>query len=337
MFRSNDDKALITIIVPIYNGESFLSECIESVLRQSYPHWELLLIDDGSSDCSAEICNRYSTLDSRISFLPLSHGGVSIARNAGLMQGQGAYFFFLDCDDLLHPQALETGLRTMQALGCAFASLTLANVEAGFRLSAHPASATPEYRCVSPTDLRNLFGSGHTELWAIGGKLLARSAVEGLFFQKDIVSAEDTLFLLDVIARNETPAVILTGIWYFRRLHQGNTSYFPTFESKIHHLDAILHLRARNSELYGKPDCWELLCVSTVFDWYVNAHTNHDLDQRPDELRKILLELLCDDYSRFLPLKRKCTARLYLFSPSLYLLLKKLYWRLPKDSSLPVL
>ena len=92
VLQADDIKSLITIIVPIYNGELFLSACIESVRRQSYPHWELLLIDDGSSDRSAEICERYAALDPRVLFLRLPHGGVSIARNAGLT---GIIFSFL--------------------------------------------------------------------------------------------------------------------------------------------------------------------------------------------------------------------------------------------------
>ena len=132
MLQADDIKSLITIIVPIYNGELFLSACIESVRRQSYPHWELLLIDDGSSDRSAEICERYAALDPRVLFLRLPHGGVSIARNAGLTRGNGDYFFFLDCDDLIHPLALETGLRLMQTHSCAFAGLMFSNVKARF-------------------------------------------------------------------------------------------------------------------------------------------------------------------------------------------------------------
>ena len=97
-------NALVSVIVPIYNGEAFLADCIESVLGQSYPYLELLLADDGSSDRSAEICAQYALRDARIKFLRLPHSGVSAARNAALAQARGDYFFFLDCDDLLHPE-----------------------------------------------------------------------------------------------------------------------------------------------------------------------------------------------------------------------------------------
>ena len=331
MFSSNDKKSLITVIIPIYNGELFLSECIESVRRQSYPHWELLLIDDGSSDRSADICKQHASSDSRIIFLRLPHGGVSAARNAGLVQGRGDYFFFLDCDDIIHPQTLEAELHFMQMFGCAFAGLTFTNVGAEFKLPAQPAPIAHEYHCFSCTELRNLFGNhGSYELWAIGGKLLARSAVEGLFFPETVASAEDTLFLLEVIARNENPAVILTDICYFRRLHQNNAFYRQTFELKIHYIEACLRLRARHFELYGTPGYWEQLCVYNVFNWYVAAQESSAPDRHAAELRQELLNLLHDNYAHFLPGKRRCTAELYLFSPPLYRLLKRFYWRLHK-------
>lgn len=331
MLQSDNIKSLITIIVPIYNGELFLSACIESVQRQSYPYWELLLIDDGSSDRSAEICERYAALDPRILFLRLPHGGVSIARNEGLTRGNGDYFFFLDCDDLIHPLALETGLRLMKVHGCAFAELMFVNVKDDFQLPDCPAPVAPEYRYFSPAELRYFFGNDRIyHLWAIGGKLLARSAVENLFFPETLASGEDTLFLLNVIARNETPSIVLTGIWYFRRLHQNNASSLQTPELKKHHIEAYLRLRARHFELYGVPGYWELLCVSNVFNWYVAARENADSIHQAEKLRQSLLKLLNDDYARFLPLKRRCTVRIYLFSPVLYWFLKKLYWRLSK-------
>lgn len=331
MFQSNNANSLITIIVPFYNGEPFLSACIESVLEQSYSHWELLLIDDGSSDHSAKVCEQYTSLDPRISYLRLPHGGVSIARNTGLRYGHGDYFFFLDCDDLIHPQTLEVELQLMQTFGCAFAGLVLSNVEEDFRLSESISPVIPEYRYFSSTELRTLFGYDRIyNLTAIGGKMLSRAVVSGLSFPESISSGEDTLFLLDVITRNEAPAVILTNALYFRRLHQSNTFYLQTFELKAHNLEAYLLLRTRYFELCGTPGRWEQLCVSNVFNWYVDTQTNLVSDRHADELRQKLVDLLCDDYARFLPVKRKCTARLYLFSPSLYWFAKKLYWRIHK-------
>ncbi len=91
----------ISIIVPIYNSEKYLSQCVESVLRQDYSNFELLLINDGSIDNSIEICRKYSQIDSRIKVFHKNNGGVSSARNYGLDRVTGEWVTFLDSDDEL--------------------------------------------------------------------------------------------------------------------------------------------------------------------------------------------------------------------------------------------
>lgn len=95
------NDTLISIIVPIYNGEKYLPECIESVLLQTHTNLELLLIDDGSTDGSAAICEKYREIDSRIRVTHKGNGGVSSARNAGLGMMNGRYVMFLDADDTI--------------------------------------------------------------------------------------------------------------------------------------------------------------------------------------------------------------------------------------------
>lgn len=94
---------LISIIVPVYNVELYLDKCIQSILAQSYPNFELLLIDDGSSDGSKEICDKYAKLDSRIRVFHRINGGVSSARNAGLEKAKGDWIAFIDADDWVFP------------------------------------------------------------------------------------------------------------------------------------------------------------------------------------------------------------------------------------------
>lgn len=96
----------ISIIVPIYNTEKFLEETIESVLNQSYSNWELLLIDDGSTDKSAEICKKYVTQDERIFYFHKQNGGQASARNLGIKKSKGEWIGFLDSDDLWLPSKL---------------------------------------------------------------------------------------------------------------------------------------------------------------------------------------------------------------------------------------
>lgn len=104
----------ISIIVPVYNAEAFLEECIESVLCQTYENLELLLVDDKSTDRSAAICKSYAKKDERIRFFSKSmRGGVSSARNFGLKNATGQYIMFLDADDQLTPDCAEVLLKYM--------------------------------------------------------------------------------------------------------------------------------------------------------------------------------------------------------------------------------
>lgn len=102
--RMND---LISVIVPIYNTEEYLRICIESILNQSYKNIELLLINDGSSDSSAEICREYLHKDKRCYYFEKENGGLSDARNYGIERATGEYISFVDSDDFLMDLALE--------------------------------------------------------------------------------------------------------------------------------------------------------------------------------------------------------------------------------------
>ncbi|MDX1349627.1 MAG: glycosyltransferase family 2 protein [Putridiphycobacter sp.] len=105
---------LVSIIVPVYNTENFLAETIESVLAQSYSEWELLLIDDGSTDSSADICKKYAKQDERIFYHYKTNGGQASARNLGIKQSNGQWIAFLDSDDLWLPKKLELQFESIQ-------------------------------------------------------------------------------------------------------------------------------------------------------------------------------------------------------------------------------
>lgn len=98
---------LISVIVPIYNTEKYLRKCIESILSQSYRNIELLLINDGSPDSSAEICREYLDKDKRCYYFEKENGGLSDARNYGIERAKGEYITFVDSDDFFLEEAIE--------------------------------------------------------------------------------------------------------------------------------------------------------------------------------------------------------------------------------------
>lgn len=98
---------MISVIVPVYNTEKYLHRCIDSVLAQTFPDFELLLIDDGSTDSSGAICDEYAAKDGRVRVFHKENGGVSSARNLGLDNAQGEWITFVDSDDYLESQYLQ--------------------------------------------------------------------------------------------------------------------------------------------------------------------------------------------------------------------------------------
>ena len=98
----------ISIVVPVYNAEKELQRCVDSIFRQSFSNWELLLIDDGSRDSSSALCDRLGAQDTRVRVWHKENGGVSSARNLGICKAEGEYLFFTDSDDTLFPDTLAT-------------------------------------------------------------------------------------------------------------------------------------------------------------------------------------------------------------------------------------
>jgi len=106
--KITNSDILVSVIVPIYNAERYISETIESILNQSLKNIEIILVNDGSTDSSLIICEQYLQKDSRIKFVNQNNSGVSIARNNGLKLANGEYVFFMDSDDTIDSNFLNT-------------------------------------------------------------------------------------------------------------------------------------------------------------------------------------------------------------------------------------
>lgn len=102
---------ILSVIVPVYNAEKYLDNCINSILNQTFTNFELILVDDGSKDRSAEICDKYADIDGRVKVIHKTNGGVRSARNEGLKESKGIYVSYADADDWLDLDAYESMMR----------------------------------------------------------------------------------------------------------------------------------------------------------------------------------------------------------------------------------
>ena len=108
------EQALVSIVVPVYNRHKYLGTCLKSILNQTYQNLEIILVDDGSTDDSLKICQRYAKEDSRIKVIAQDNLGVSVARNKGLMAATGTYLMFVDSDDTVSPDHCQKAVAVIE-------------------------------------------------------------------------------------------------------------------------------------------------------------------------------------------------------------------------------
>lgn len=186
---------MVSIILPVYNARTDLKRCVQSVLSQTYGDFELILINDGSTDGSAALCDELAAGDSRITVIHQENAGVSVARNTGLDAARGEWVCFVDADDTLEPDMLE---RTLDAARQHDVQLVLFDpyVRAKGQSRAEvdsmpffPESTVVTKKEMTPTQLRFMAGT----VWRI---LYKRALIEsnGLRFDEILPLSEDRLF-----------------------------------------------------------------------------------------------------------------------------------------------
>jgi len=117
MSENKNTSPIVSVIVPVYNQENRLTRCVDSILKQTYTNFELILIDDGSKDKSLTICNDYTTKDNRIVVLHQENAGVSVARNLGIDNARGKWLCFVDSDDYVTEFYIQDLLEQVEKYG----------------------------------------------------------------------------------------------------------------------------------------------------------------------------------------------------------------------------
>lgn len=180
----------ISIIVPVYKAEKFIRRCIDSILSQSYPNWELLLVDDGSPDNSGAICDEYELKDERIRVFHKQNGGVSSARNFALDRISGEYITFVDSDDWITRDCLHTCIETVE-------NLNLDLLQFGFnKINANSEIIFSQTLGTEVLPLKEYLKAGKFNLCAAGSVLRADIIEKNnLMFDEDIKYGEDQIFM----------------------------------------------------------------------------------------------------------------------------------------------
>ncbi len=205
-------SALVSVIVPVYNLEKYIAASLGSICAQTYTELEILCVDDGSSDSSAQIIKAAAAEDGRIKYFRQENAGVSAARNRGLDEANGEYVLFVDGDDLLHPQAVQLLYGGAQKSG---ADMVCAQYSETDSLDVQPQKiASADFK---EADFDYLFNCGKKIGKNIFCKLIKAQATENIRFQVGISIAEDGCYILKLLNEGIKTVATECELYYYCR------------------------------------------------------------------------------------------------------------------------
>lgn len=257
---------LISIVVPVYNTDHYLPRCLDSILSQSTTDFELLLVDDGSTDGSGAICDAYSEKDGRIRVFHKKNGGVSSARNLGLKEANGTWICFLDSDDEMMPDGLKVMVEGISDA----VSMVIAGyyeIEDG-RLLTDTSLLGVNSKIIEKNEalLYMYPGEDRVYLGYTSGKLFNREVIKdrGITFNEHIAIKEDALFVVNYLCQiNKRVCFMSHPVYKYMKNSSGamgslavayNPNYLTSFDAvvemnqriqKLPHLDRKLSIVAK--------------------------------------------------------------------------------------------
>ncbi len=274
---------MISIVVPVYKSEKTLERCVESLLAQTWSNIEIILVDDGSVDKSPAICDAFAAREPKVRVIHKENGGVSTARNAGLLAAKGAYVAFVDSDDFVEPGYCE---RMRKALTEKHAQIAICGYYH------HYVGACVEKLPDVDAKLLELYGGGFLNMpW---NKLFVREIfLQGKtgLFPEDLDLGEDLLFNLNYLKACQDVALVPLPLYHYIQEESGKTLSSQKRENKL-----TLSKRIRME-------------TKTFFEEYTQAECKEQQDER---IRRVVdtrfLSECLDDIER-LPFDKEMTGR----------------------------
>ena len=304
------NDSLVSIIVPIYNAEKYLDSCIQSVLRQTYTNWELILIDDGSTDKSGRIAEEYGFADERITVFHQKNLGVSLARNQGIDEATGNYVVFLDADDELIEDCLAKTVN--------IAEETNADVVAG-RSCENQELFQDRIIWTGAEALENSL-KDHLFTYSACAKLIRREFIGKTRFTPDIRINEDSYFVFQLLCKQNV-FVLSNDVIYFYRANSESSSrtvfsekYFDILKvsdlkyKKIEEQFPQMHDLAKNMLLKARMNVLRILAVRTRDEYR--------------DVEKKLLEYILDNKEDYIPSSKECNQWMFILSHHLFYVYK---------------
>ena len=245
----------ITVVIPVYKTGNFLRQCVDSLLAQCLPAFELILIDDGSPDHSGEICDEYANQDKRIRVIHQENTGVSTTRNRGIEEARGNYIVFVDSDDYVDPDYLSSLLdaqKTHPTAGHFWCGIAVHQGKDGGNTTAYVCDTSEPWSVRTRTDLMELFNK-----WLLNSpccKVYKTKILhdKNIRFAKDLSLGEDLLFNLQYLDANRNAEIIIINRPLYHYMRLGNESLHNRYYPNLAGINNRLHSELlRHLKMFG--------------------------------------------------------------------------------------
>lgn len=307
---------MISIIVPVYNAEKYIERCVDSIIKHNKENFELILVDDGSTDHSPSICDRYATKDNRVIVHHQTNGGASAARNKGIEYAKGEWVVFVDADDEVCPGLIEK-----------IESAPLSAVDVvfwGYRMIFQDriVDSTPPRGLINENNFSTVFTK--CEIYTPWSKAFRRDILieHNIRFNTELKNGEDTLFMFQIL-NSITEAFLIDCTLYIHYVIDGSLSNkMVPYHLNLGLLNHVTELSNSILQKYrltaeAKNKIKESICICIGRILYMNI-PNGKFRKNQEKLDKINIELYCK-YTQPKTIKGKIFK--FLLKRRLYLIL----------------
>lgn len=312
-------RDLVTIIIPAYNAEKYVEDAVSSVLRQTWKNLQIIIVNDGSTDKTAQICERLSKSDDRITLINKNNGGVSSARNTALPHIKGEYVMFFDADDELYPRCVEQSVCTMRKYGSDA-------VQVGMDIDKQSTDkwlSEGERETFSNEDiLSEVLSLGKINTY-LCGKMFKCELLSNLSFDENLTTGEDFVYLYQILKKCNRLTVTGDKGYHYIWNDDASTKAEPR-RSFINTIDVLERLKG--SETNRKiAMLWGVYISSFSFFLLTRVVKADCFKEWYPRLRKTAISYYWKPhYGYTTPAKRKIHIALLTFFPNIYYkLLKK--------------
>lgn len=309
----------ISVIMPVYNAEKYLHESIESILRQTFVDFELILINDGSKDNSLNLCIEYAKLDTRIKIVSKENGGVSSARNRGIKEARGRYMLFIDSDDQVIESFFEKSYKAAvdNHADISVFGIIMETYEDNQKVQEDKYTLMDSQNVYTPYTLLNDWDKKFPAICICApfAKLYTAKIIKenGIYFDENMSRAEDTYFNLQLLQYAQI--IYFSKECYYRYLRINANSLYGKFHKNIYEIHSKVFCKLR--ELMDCYNAHNDTIEVSYFSNLINGLYEHIwfYQQTTDkEKREYLKKVASDKYVRQYKLKQfEGKKKLFLF------------------------